>query len=255
MRIAVAGGTGWVGRLVVDAVRAAGHEPLILARSTGVDLIRGSGLDEALTGVPVVIDVSNVSTTNRKKSENFFGTATGNLLTAGQRVGVRHHVALSVVGVDRVNWGYYAGKRRQEKLVLDGAVPATVLRSTQFHELAAQMLASVPGPIAVVPQMLSQPIAAHEVAHCLVDLALADPAGRAPDIAGPQQLHMPDMARRLLRARGSHRVVLPVRLPGATGRAMAGDGLLPTGPGPRGRQTFDQWLASPAAQRTIGRTR
>ncbi|MCG5468265.1 3-beta hydroxysteroid dehydrogenase [Micromonospora sp. LAH09] len=252
MRIAVAGGTGWVGRLVVDAVRATGHEPVILARSTGVDLVRGSGLDEALTGVPVVIDVSNTSTVNRKTSENFFGAATGNLLAAGQRVGVRHHVALSVVGADRVNWGYYAGKRLQEKLVLDGAVPATVLRSTQFHELAAQMLATIPGPVAVVPQMLSQPIAAHEVAHCLVDLALADPSGRAPEIAGPQQLHMPDMARRLLRARGRHRVVLPVRLPGATGRAMAGGGLLPTGPGPRGKQTFDQWLASSAAQHSTG---
>ncbi|MGC4796000.1 SDR family oxidoreductase [Micromonospora saelicesensis] len=255
MRIAVAGGTGGVGRLVVNAVRAAGHEPVILARSTGADLIRGSGLDEALTGVPVVIDVSNVSTINRKKSENFFGTATTNLLAAGQSVGVRHHVALSVVGADRVNWGYYAGKRRQEKLVLDGGVPATVLRSTQFYELAAQMLATIPGPIAVVPQMLMQPIAAHEVANCLVDLALADPAGRAPDIAGPQQLRMSDMARRLLRTRGSHRLVLPVRLPGATGRAMAGHGLLPTGPGPRGTQTFDQWLASPAAQNDAGRSR
>ncbi|MEV4823246.1 SDR family oxidoreductase [Micromonospora sp. NPDC049274] len=254
MRIAVAGGTGWVGHLVVDAVRAAGHEPVILARSTGVDLISGSGLDEALSGTPVVIDVSNVSTINRKKSETFFGTATGNLLAAGQRVGVRHHVALSVVGVDRVNWGYYAGKRCQERLVLDGAVPATVLRSTQFFELAAQMLASVPGPIAVVPQMCIQPIAAHEVAHCLVDLALTDPAGRTPDIAGPQQLRISDMARRLLRARGRHRVVLPLRLPGATGRAMAGGGLLPSTPGPRGRQTFDQWLATPAAQRTAGRT-
>ncbi|MCF0095659.1 hypothetical protein B0E54_04521 [Micromonospora sp. MH99] len=254
MRIAVAGGTGWVGRLVVNAVRAAGHEPVVLARSTGVDLIRGSGLDEALTGVPVMIDVSNMSTINRKKSENFFGTATGNLLAAGQRGGVRHHVALSVVGADRVNWGYYAGKRRQEALVLDGAVPATVLRSTQFYELAAQMIATIPGPIAVVPQMLIQPIAAHEVANCLVELALADPAGRAPDIAGPQQLRMSDMVRGLLRARGSHRLVLPVRLPGATGRAMAGHGLLPTGPGPRGTQTFDQWLASPAAQNTNGRT-
>ncbi|MEU7769761.1 SDR family oxidoreductase [Micromonospora taraxaci] len=255
MRIAVAGGTGWVGRLVVDAVRAAGHEPVTLARSTGVDLIRGSGLDQALTATPVVIDVSNVSTINRRRSEEFFGTATGNLLAAGQRAGVRHHVALSVVGVDRVNWGYYAGKRRQERLVLDGTVPATVLRSTQFYELAAQMLASIPGPVAVVPQMRIQPIAAHEVARCLVDLALADPAGRAPDIAGPQQLRMSDMARRLLRSRGSHRVVLPVRLPGSTGRAMAGDGLLPTAPGPRGNQTFDQWLGSPAAQKTTGRTR
>ncbi|MEU4481849.1 3-beta hydroxysteroid dehydrogenase [Micromonospora sp. NPDC023966] len=224
----------------------------MLARSTGVDLMRGSGLDDALTGVAVVIDVSNVVTTSRKKSEKFFGTATGNLLAAGQRVGVRHHVVLSIVGVDRVNLGYYAGKRRQEALVLDGRVPATVLRSTQFYEFAAQAIAYF-APVAVVPQMLSQPIAAHEVARCLVDLALANPAGLVSDIAGPQQLRMPDMARRLLRAGGSHRVVLPLRLPGATGRAIAGGGLLPTGPGPRGRQTFDEWLASPAAQSTTRR--
>ncbi|MER7892950.1 SDR family oxidoreductase [Micromonospora sp. NPDC094482] len=248
MRIAVAGGTGWVGRRVVDTVGAAGHEPVVLARSTGVDLMRGSGLDDALSGVAVVIDVSNVVTTSRKKSERFFGTATGNLLAAGQRAGVRHHVVLSIVGVDRVNFGYYAGKRRQEALVLDGPVPATVLRSTQFFEFAAQAVA-YGGPVAVVPQMLSQPIAAHEVARCLVDLALANPAGLVSDIAGPQQLRMPDMARRLLRAGGSRRVVLPLRLPGRTGQAIAGGGLLPAGPGPRGQQTFDEWLASPAALR------
>ncbi|GAA5196387.1 NAD(P)H-binding protein [Rugosimonospora acidiphila] len=249
MRIAVAGGTGWIGRFVVDAVRTAGHEPVILARSTGVDLIRGLGLDEALTGAAVIIDVSNTSTSSRKRSETFFGTATGNLLAAGRRAGVRHHVALSVVGIDRVNLGYYAGKRRQEALVLDGAVPATVLRSTQFYEFAAQLVA-YPGPIAVVPALLTQPIAAHEVARCLVDLAMADPAGLVPDIAGPHQLRMPDLARRLLRARRRHRVVLPVRVPGALGRTVAAGGLLPTGHGPRGTQTFDQWLASPAARRT-----
>ena len=200
-------------------------------------------------GASVVIDVTNTSTINRKKAESFFATVTGNLLTAGRRVGVRHHVVLSVVGVDRVGFGYYAGKRRQEALVLDGAVPATVLRSTQFYEFAAQLVATR-GPIAAVPQMLCQPVAAREVARCLVDLAVASPAGLAPDIAGPQRLSMPDMARRLLRARGSHRVVVAVRLPGATGRAMAGGGLLPTGRGPRGEETFEQWLASPAARST-----
>ncbi|MET7747625.1 NAD(P)H-binding protein [Micromonospora sp. NPDC005367] len=254
MRIAVAGGTGWIGRRVVDSVRARGHEPVVIARSRGVDLIRGTGLDEALTDVAAVIDVTNRSTISRKRSVNFFGTVTGNLLAAGRRAGVRHHVALSVVGVDRVGFGYYAGKRRQEELVLDGRVPATVLRSTQFHEFAAQR-AAYRGPIVAVPQVLSQPIAAHEVARCLVDLAVAEPAGLVPDIAGPQQLRMPDMARRLLRFRGSHRVVLPVRLPGATGRAMAGGALLPTGPGPRGMQTFDQWLASPAARSTTRKVR
>ncbi|MEU6207348.1 SDR family oxidoreductase [Micromonospora musae] len=251
MRIAVAGGTGWIGRRVVEAVRAGGHEPVVIARSAGVDLIRGTGLADALAGVPIVIDVSDRWTISRKRSEEFFGTATGNLLAAGRRAGVRHHVVLSIVGVDRVDTGYYAGKRRQEALVLDGTVPGTVLRSTQFHEFAAQRIAPR-GPIAAVPQLLSQPIAAREVAQCLVDLAVAEPAGLMPDLAGPQQLRMPEMARRLLRARGSRRVVLPVRLPGAVGRAMAEGALLPTGAGPRGTQTFDQWLASPVAQSRRG---
>ncbi|PWR07260.1 3-beta hydroxysteroid dehydrogenase [Micromonospora acroterricola] len=248
MRIAVAGGTGWIGRLVVDAVQDAGHEPVVLARSQGVDLVRGTGLDDALTSESAVIDVSNAPTTRRKRSEAFFGTATRNLLAAEERAGVRHHVALSIVGSDRIDFGYYAGKRRHEQLVRSGPIPWTVLRSTQFHEFAAQLIHHR-WPVAVVPEMISQPVAAHEVARCLVDLVVGGPVGLAPEIAGPERCRMPDMVRRLLRARGSHRPVVPLRLPGQTGREFIQGGLLPSGPGPRGEQTFDQWLASPATQR------
>jgi uncharacterized protein YbjT (DUF2867 family) len=243
MKIAVAGGTGWVGTFVVDAVRASGHQPLVLARSTGVDLTTGSGLDDALYGASALIDVSNVTTTSKAKSVAFFEASTENLIAAGQRAGVSHHVALSIVGIDRVDLGYYEGKRRQEALVLSGGVPASVLRATQFHEFAAQMLERSGGPFAPVPRMRSQPIAAREVAWALVELAAREPVGLAPELAGPEQHEMPDLVRQLLRARGSHRIVVPVRLPGAAGKAMATGGLLPTGPGPRGRQTFAQWLA------------
>jgi len=249
MIIAVAGGTGWVGRLVVEAVRAAGDTPIVLARSTGVDLTTGKGLSEALSGASVVIDVSNVSTIRRKKSVAFFEAATTHLLAAEQQAGVTHHIALSIVGCDRVDFGYYYGKRRQEELVLAGPVPATVLRATQFHEFAAQILERG-GPFAVTPKMLCQPIAAREVAAALVDIAHGAPAGLAPDLAGPREEQMADMMRRLLRARGGRGRVLAVRMPGRVGASLAGGGLLPASDdhGPRGRQTYEQWLESDATK-------
>lgn len=244
MRVAVAGGTGVVGRHVVEAVVLAGHEPVVLARSRDVDLTTGSGLAQAMVGVGVVVDVSGVSTSSRRRSVAFATAASGHLLAAGKRAGVRHHVALSIVGVDRVDLGYYAGKRAQEQLVLAGPLPASVLRATQFHEFAGQVLARVPGPVAVVPRMRVAPVAAREVARALVDLALGPPVGRASDLAGPQVHDLVDLVRRLLRARSRRRPVVGVRLPGAAGAAMAGGGLLPTGPGPRGAVTFADWLTS-----------
>ena len=153
---------------------------------------------------------------------------------------------LSIVGVDRVDTGYYAGKRAQEELVLAAALPTTVLRATQFHEFAGQVLAMVSGPVAPVPRMRVQPVAAREVAEHLVELALAAPQGRAPELAGPQVHELTDLARRVLRTRGSRRLVLPLRGPTAASRAVVGGALLPTGPGPRGRQTFDAWLRAPS---------
>ncbi|MFC1420736.1 SDR family oxidoreductase [Streptacidiphilus cavernicola] len=255
MRIAVAGGTGVVGRHVVEAVRAAGHDPVVLARSTGVDLATGAGLDRALAGVDAVVDVSNRMTVSRARAVAFFEAATGNLLAAGKRAGVAHHVALSIVGVDRVGYGYYQGKLRQEALVLAAGesvgVPGSVLRATQFHEFAAQMLERG-GPFAVAPRMLTQPVAAREVGVALAALAAGEPVGLAPELAGPEQHQMGDLIRRLVRARGLRRLVVPLWMPGAVGKAMTGGGLLPTGPGPRGSQTFDQWLADDAAGSVSG---
>ena len=242
-RIAVAGGTGVVGRHVVEALARAGCEPVVLARSTGVDLVSGTGLADALGGVSAVVDVSNVATQRRSAAVGFFTAATSALLAAGARAGVRHHLLLSIVGVERVDTGYYAGKRAQEELVLAGDVPATVLRATQFHEFAEQVLALTRGPVAPVPSMRVQPVAAREVGAHLAALALAPPQGRAPELAGPQVHELTDLARRVLRARGARRVVLPLRGPTAASRAVTGGALLPTGEGPRGQQTFEQWLA------------
>lgn len=248
MRVAVAGGTGLIGRMVVDGLRSCGDTAVVVARSAGVDLLTGAGLDHALAGVEAVIDVSNVVTTRRATAVRFFGTATRALLAGGQRAGVTHHIVLSIVGVDRVPWGYYEGKRHQEQLALEGSVPATVLRSTQFYEFADQMLQRG-GPVVLVPKMLTQAIAAPEVASALAALIHAGPQGLAPELAGPEQLRMPDMVRRLARARGVRRPVVAVRLPGQAGRAMAAGGLLPRGDGPRGTQTFAQWLDTAGARK------
>ena len=178
-RIAVAGGTGVVGRHVVAALAARGAEPVVLSRAAGVDLVTGQGLDAALEGVGAVVDASGTRTQRRATAVAFFTTVTRHLLAAGQRAGVRHHVALSIIGIDRVESGYYAGKQAQEQAVLSGPLPATVLHTTQFHEFAAQVLALVPGPVAPVPVLRVQPVAAREVAAALADLALA-PAPSAP---------------------------------------------------------------------------
>ena len=251
MHIAVAGGTGLIGRMVMDEVERRGDTAAVLARSAGVDLVAGSGIETALAGAEAVIDVSNVVTTSRDRSVEFFDAAGTNLRAAAERVGVRHLVCLSIVGIDRVGWGYYFGKRRQEEIALSGTVPATVLRATQFHEFADQLLQRG-GPVALVPKILSQPIAAREVAAALVELARGPAQGLLPDMAGPAQLHMPDMVRSLLRARGSRRPVLALRVPGAAGKALATGGLLPTGDGARGRQTYAAWLE--AETRTAGAT-
>jgi uncharacterized protein YbjT (DUF2867 family) len=239
MKVAVAGGTGQAGRHVIEQLSAAGHEPVVLTRSAGVDLLTGAGLDAALAGVDVTIDVSNVTTLKRSVAVDFFERAGQHLLGAAARAGVRHHVALSIVGIDRVSNGYYQGKLRQEEIVRNGAVPWTLLRATQFHEFAEQSLAQVPGPVAVVPRLTVQPIAVREVAEALVAIALGEPQKAAPDLAGPRVEVLSDMVRRLVRS-GTvrRRPVLPLWLPGA----MAHGGLLPAGPGPRGTQTFEQWL-------------
>jgi uncharacterized protein YbjT (DUF2867 family) len=243
MRIAVAGGTGVVGRHVVEVAAERGHEVVLLARSVGVDLTTGVGLEERLDGVDAVVDVTSVPTQDGAESEAFFGAVTRALVSAEKAAGVRHHVVLSIVGIDDVPSGYYAGKRLQERLLAEGDQPWSVRRATQFHEFAEQVLhfARV-GPVSVVPRMLSQPVAAREVGEALVDLVEAGPSGRVPDLAGPEKLAMQTLARRVSRAKGLGRVVIAVPVPGAAGRGMRDGSLTPSGDGPRGLVTFDEWL-------------
>ncbi|MEO6204384.1 MAG: NAD(P)H-binding protein [Mycobacteriales bacterium] len=246
MLIAVAGGTGVAGRLVVTEAQAAGHQTRVLARSTGVDLRRGTGVAAALDGVDTAIDATNLVTLRKSASVDFFSAVARNLVDASRAAGLRHLVVLSIVGCDRVDYGYYFGKRAQEDIVLCSDVPATVLRTTQFHEFTGQLLSRARGPVAVIPRMRTQPVAAREAAAELVRLAVGAPLGRAPELAGPQVLDQPDLARRALAARGARRTVLPLRIPGSMGRGLAGGALLPESDGPRGTVTFDAWLAANA---------
>jgi uncharacterized protein YbjT (DUF2867 family) len=139
-RLAVAGGTGTVGRKLVELLREDGHDVRVLSRAAGVDVSTRSGLAAALDSVSVVIDTLNVSATSRRRCVTFFETTTRNLLDAERRAGIAHHVALSIVGIDRVDFGYYLGKRRQEALVRASDLPWTILRTTQFHEFPAQLV-------------------------------------------------------------------------------------------------------------------
>lgn len=243
MKIAVAGGTGVVGSAIVTRLKMAGHEPVVLSRSTGTDLRTGAGLAEKLAGVTAVIDVTSTPKTAAKAATEFFTTTTGNLLTAGAEAGVKHHLLLSIVGIDVTPFGYYVGKVAQEKLVSESSVPWTILRAPQFHEFTEQMVdrATFAG-ITFVPGMLSAPMSAREVAAVLVDLVETPAQGYAPEIGGPNPEQMPDLVRRLLRHQGSRRPVLTLRVPGAAGKAMRSGALIPKSPGIVGHQRFDEWL-------------
>lgn len=244
MRIAVAGGTGTVGRHVVTAARNRGHDVIVLARSRGADVSTGQGLVSALTGVDAVIDVTNKSTLSATAAREFFELATRHLLEAEEATGVGHHVALSIVGIDDIDASYYAGKLAQERAVASGRVPHTIARAGQFHEFATQLLVGMSGPLAVLPKVLMRPVAAREVGEHLVGVAEAGPAGRAPDLVGPRDERLADLARRQLAFDGIRRRVLEVRLPGRYGRGLASGSLRGTGARAEGTLTFEEWLRS-----------
>ena len=253
MRIAIAGATGRVGVPAVEIARARGHDVVALTRSDGVDLVTGAGADAALGGVDVVIDVTHHETRSTRRSVDFFTAVTTTLLDAEVRAGVRHHTALSVVGIDGQSSGYYAGKLAQEAAVQAGPVPWTLLRATQFHEFAGQIweVASV-GPVHLAPRMRTQPIAAREVASHLVDLAEGRPRGRARDLAGPHEESLVAMVRAYGRAIGRPATrwrVPAVSLPGAFGRWQRDGSALPGPDATLGVQTFAEWVEETRAAR------
>ncbi len=247
MRIAIAGGTGRIGRLTSAALDGAGHQTVPLSRGAGVDAYAGSGLADALRGADALIDVTNTTAGGEAEIVDFFGTVTQNLLAAGEKAGVRHHVLLSIVGIEHnQRVPHYAGKLEQERLVASGPVPWSIVRATQFHDFAAMVAgwAEQHGTATIAP-LLVQPIAPADVAAVLAEVAAGEPLGTRLDIAGPETQDLVDMARRTLAVRGQDVRLVPTWR-GIFGLDMAGEVLLP-GEGARlGTTTFADWLAAGA---------
>jgi len=243
MRIAIAGGSGTVGRRVVEAAREGGHEVVLLTRGSGVDVRDAHAVRVALEGADAVVDVLNVGTLHADRATEFFVATTTALLDAGKAAGVAHHVALSIVGVDRAPHGYYAAKLAQERLVESGGVPWSIQRATQFHDFARQMYDGARlGPLHLAPRARVQPVEVSEVARRLVEVVEGGPQGHVADLAGPCEESLARMVRDYARAQGATGWIPEISLPGSLGRAQRDGSLLP-GPGAvLGSRTFDGWL-------------
>jgi uncharacterized protein YbjT (DUF2867 family) len=245
MRLAIAGATGRIGARTAEALRRRGHRVIPITRSSGIDVLSGQRLDEALDGVEVVVDATNVSPDAGDATVERFGRMTRNLLDSGARAGVRHHVLLSIAGVDRIPDNvHYAGKREQVRLVTSGPLPWTVVPATQFHDFP-EMVArwNERDGVAEVPPLLMQPISPDDVADVLADVAVGPPRGRFVDVAGPERHDLVDMARRTYQARGRDVTLVPT-WSSVFGPSMAGDVLLPGDDAFIAPTTFDEWLSS-----------
>jgi uncharacterized protein YbjT (DUF2867 family) len=246
VRIAVIGGTGLVGRHAVDALERAGQKPVVVARSRGVDVATGEGLDDALAGAEAVIDVTNADAWDPEGARAAFGAMTERLLAAEGRAGVGHHVLLSIVSIHRVEGNaHYAGKRRQEEIVEAGPVPFTILPATEFHEFAEMVVGwTERDGVAALPPLLMQPVAAADVGAALAEAAAGSPQGRTRDLAGPATEDLVDMARRTLATRGREVRLVPTWQNGIFGVEMAGEVLLPAADARIAPTTFEDWLAT-----------
>lgn len=247
MRVAVAGATGNIGARTVSHLEKTGHQAVRISRSLGVDLVTGEGLQAALEGVDAVIDAISSPPVSREETLAYFGTTTRTLLSAEAAAGVRHHVLLSIVGVDRLEGNaHYSGKREQERLVAEGAVPWTIVPATQFFDFAelAAGWAEKDGVAAVAP-LLMQPIAPDDIAAILAEIAVGEPQGRYADVAGPDTQDLIDMARRTHQMRGRSVKLVPTW--GAMfDESMAGNVMLPGDNVRIAPTTFDDWLAAEA---------
>ena len=249
-RIAVAGATGRVGRHVVDVLAARGHDVVALSRSSGVDVVTGSGLADALTGVEVVIDTTNRTSAEQGSATEFFTAAARNLHEAGKRAGVKRIVVLSIIGIDRLSGGYYAAKVVHERAMRSGPIPVRILRAAQFHEFVDRFVEwGRQGEVSYVPRMRTQLIGARTVAQGLAALASgaepASPTEEILEIAGPQAEHLVDAATLLAARRGDPERIEeisdqsdPDAEPIANGALLPGPNAVLAGP------TFAEWLDS-----------
>lgn len=254
-RIVVVGGTGHIGRLVVERLLNAAHAVVVASRSTGVDVTTGTGLAEALTGADAVIDVSNPPRVDGAAAREFFTNTTSRLLEAEKTAGVRHHLALSIVGADAVaEDGYFAAKHAQEQLIAESGVRATVLRSTQFFEFARSIADWNTSQDTIhLPPTAVQPVAADDVADALRTLVVAEPAGIV-ELAGPERMSLGSFVGRVLLADHDPRYVVEDDDARANGFNIDADRLAPLGDGLTGATSLDAWVALSHAATRRGRS-
>jgi uncharacterized protein YbjT (DUF2867 family) len=245
LTIAVAGGTGTLGRRVAEELRSRGHDVRVLSRRSPdyrVDLTTGTGLAAAVAGCDVTVDASNDTS---KHAAHTLVEGSRRLLAAGQAAGVRHHVCVSIVGCDRAPVGYFRAKLEQERAVERGPVPWSLVRATQFHELVAAMLApAARWRVLPVPRAALQPVACAEVARAVADVAEGPPRLGRLEVAGPEVADARDLARIWRSVTRRRAILLPVPLPGKLGRALRAGALTAGRPDVSGTIRFAAWLES-----------
>ena len=252
MKIVVIGGSGLIGTKLVNNLRQHGHEVVAASPSSGVNTLTGEGLAEALAGAQVVVDVANSPSFEDKAVLEFFETSGRNLLAAEAAAGVGHHVALSVVGTDRLlASGYFRAKMAQEKLIKASKIPYTIVRATQFFEFVGGIAQSATdGQTVRLPPALMQPIVSDDVAAALAEIAVAEPLNGTVELAGPEPIPMDELVRRFLSANRDARKVTTDAQAGYFGTAVNDQSLTP-GDNPRlGPTRFEDWLSRSIPQRT-----
>jgi uncharacterized protein YbjT (DUF2867 family) len=244
MKIVVIGGTGLIGTKLAGKLRLKGHEVIPAAPGTGVNTITGEGLDKALSGAEIVVDVANSPSFDDDTVLSFFETSGRNLLAAEAAAGVRHHIGLSVVGTDRLpECGYFRAKLAQENLIKASKIPYTILRATQFFEFVAAVVdSSADGQIVRLSPALFQPVASDDVAAVLADVMLATPTNGVIELAGPERFSLDEFGRRYLTATKDRRKVV-ADIHARYFGAELNDRSLTPGSSPRlGSVRFEEWL-------------
>jgi uncharacterized protein YbjT (DUF2867 family) len=252
MKIVVIGGSGLIGSKLVEKLRETGHDPLPASPDSGVDTLTGEGLQAALEGAQVVVDVSNAPAWDDAAVMDFFETSSRNILAAETAAGVSHHVALSVVGTDRLqDSGYFRAKLAQEEAVRAASVPYTILRATQFFEFLGRIAdSSTEGDTVHLPPVLIQPEAADDVAAALADVAVGAPVNGIVELAGPEAFRFDELARRVLSAKNDPRRVTADVHARYFGAELDEHSLTP-GDNPRIAPTrFEDWLSQSTAGQT-----
>jgi uncharacterized protein YbjT (DUF2867 family) len=244
MKIVVIGGTGLIGSKTVAILRQGGHEVVAASPQSGINSITGEGLKEAMADAQVIIDLANSPSFEDKAVLEFFNASGRNLLAAEAAAGgIRHHVALSIVGTDRSDNGYFRGKVAQENLIEASGIPHTIIRSTQFLEFLSGIAASsTDGNIVRISPGLFQPIAADDVAAIVADVALAAPRNGIVEIAGPERAPFNEIVARYLKAIGDPREVVSDPEARYFGGRVEEHSLVPLGEARLGRIGFDEWL-------------